>query len=482
MKPILKVLVLFLSVLTLAVGSCVDENEIPDFGNQAQITFGLGITTPVNGRVMAVDTPSKLLVTIMDAEGTIILNQESIDLLPFGNDYISEPVTLIPGDFTVTEFLVLNEGDTVIYAAPLDGSEKANLVDNPLPVAFTVATNQVTHVNIEVLPVADSTPEDFGYATFGFSLIGTFDFQLAVFCQDSATGRLETIPSSLSITPQNRNTYTLELDAGSNLITLRNDIQAFELNFSSVGKAFVYTYTKDSLEFYSPNSGNGTLNIVISNGTDSSSNTGIFIDERDGQAYRYVKIGSQTWMADNLNYGNLVSPSELDIISISDSIPEKSCITNDCSEGGFYNWYEVMQTNNPDDAILSSEQSDTIRNGLCPTGWHVPTLLEYQRLINYVGQNIAATAYTKLVDVNANQPLNINGGDNESGFSLKLQGLLRLDETTGVVGESAFLWTSTRGALDPPKFTFIRFDNSTIQYPTANSEDTFLMNCRCVKD
>ena len=35
---------------------------------------------------------------------------------------------------------------------------------------------------------------------------------------------------------------------------------------------------------------------------ESSSSEQVFIDERDGQAYRYVVIGEQTWMAQNLNY------------------------------------------------------------------------------------------------------------------------------------------------------------------------------------
>ena len=35
---------------------------------------------------------------------------------------------------------------------------------------------------------------------------------------------------------------------------------------------------------------------------ESSSSVQVFIDERDGQAYRYVVIGEQTWMAQNLNY------------------------------------------------------------------------------------------------------------------------------------------------------------------------------------
>ena len=85
---------------------------------------------------------------------------------------------------------------------------------------------------------------------------------------------------------------------------------------------------------------------------------GLITDSRDGQTYKTVTIGSQTWMAQNLNY----------------ETENSYCYGDDpanCSEyGRLYTWAAAMES--------------------CPTGWHLPTLDEFQVLIDAVGgKNIA---------------------------------------------------------------------------------------------
>jgi uncharacterized protein (TIGR02145 family) len=95
-----------------------------------------------------------------------------------------------------------------------------------------------------------------------------------------------------------------------------------------------------------------------------------FTDPRDGQTYETVLIGDQCWMAENINIGEMIIGS----VQMNDNgLIEKYCYGNNpakCDEyGGLYQWNEMMQY-----------VTDSITQGICPVGWHLPTDLEWKIL------------------------------------------------------------------------------------------------------
>jgi hypothetical protein len=98
--------------------------------------------------------------------------------------YISKPLSLVPGGYKLSKFLVVDASNTVVYATPTEGSTKAYLVNDPLPILFSVTKDNVTKVVPEVISVKNNTPEDFGYATFSFTEVTTFDFLIGVFMNE----------------------------------------------------------------------------------------------------------------------------------------------------------------------------------------------------------------------------------------------------------------------------------------------------------
>ena len=107
--------------------------------------------------------------------------------------------------------------------------------------------------------------------------------------------------------------------------------------------------------------------------------SGTFTDNRDNQEYRWVKIGEQIWMAENLNFGPMV-PSK-DYWKYEDIT--KCCYDNsesNCAEfGGLYSWWDAM------DGAPSSNLNPSGVQGICPDGWHLPSDEEWNDLERFLG-------------------------------------------------------------------------------------------------
>ena len=105
---------------------------------------------------------------------------------------------------------------------------------------------------------------------------------------------------------------------------------------------------------------------------------GILIDSRDNKSYKTVTIGTQTWMAENLNFGTRVNSTEYTDNQTDNNIIEKYCfdnLTSNCDiYGGLYQWDEMMQYV----TTLGTQ-------GVCPTGWHLPTDNEWKTLEMHLG-------------------------------------------------------------------------------------------------
>ncbi len=103
-------------------------------------------------------------------------------------------------------------------------------------------------------------------------------------------------------------------------------------------------------------------------------------DGRDGRTYPTVLIGTQCWMAANLDVGTMVlgaSPQT------DNGIIEKHCYADDpaiCAVmGGLYQWNETM------DYALSDAANPSTTQGICPSGWHVPSDEEVKELEMFLG-------------------------------------------------------------------------------------------------
>jgi uncharacterized protein (TIGR02145 family) len=104
----------------------------------------------------------------------------------------------------------------------------------------------------------------------------------------------------------------------------------------------------------------------------------ILTDPRDGQQYPTVQIGIQCWMAKNLNVGTMVNGNSN---QTNNSTIEKYCYSNDVNNcytyGGLYQWNEAM-----------GYTATAGTQGICPTGWHLPTDAEWCMLTTFLDPTV----------------------------------------------------------------------------------------------
>ena len=102
----------------------------------------------------------------------------------------------------------------------------------------------------------------------------------------------------------------------------------------------------------------------------------------NGHHYGIITIGTQTWMAENLNRGVRISLNFHEFPRDNDDI-EKFCyddLESNCETyGGLYQWEEMMDYNPEDTGTIGTTQ------GICPAGYHIPTKKEWVTLAEYLG-------------------------------------------------------------------------------------------------
>lgn len=154
-------------MLSLSLFMCQDQE--PDVPLKGKVNFGMvPASTLPSGRLKTIIV-DEAIVTIEKASGELVY-EGSLSLTSFGESYISEQLELEEGDYQLTKF-ILTQAGMAKYATPLVGSPKADLVENPLPISFSIELNQVTKLTPEVVAVGNNSPGVFGYVEFDFEIV-----------------------------------------------------------------------------------------------------------------------------------------------------------------------------------------------------------------------------------------------------------------------------------------------------------------------
>jgi uncharacterized protein (TIGR02145 family) len=191
-----------------------------------------------------------------------------------------------------------------------------------------------------------------------------------------------------------------------------------------------------------------------------------------GNVYKTIGIGSQTWMAENLKTTTFNDNSGIPII-LNDSIwgliesPGYCWYNNDSSinrrlYGALYNFF-VIET-----------------GLLCPTGWHVPDESEWNTLESFLGGNKVAAG--KLKDYYTSFWIEPNPclANNYDFKSLPGGERLNISGRFSGIGENGNWWTNTSES-DYQAYSRLMTHESTELYRSLTNKKRG-NNVRCIKD
>lgn len=213
------------------------------------------------------DILTNIIVTIEDLNGNEVISSGNFELLNMNGQYITNPISLIVGEYRLTGFLVLNDENEIIYASPIEGSPKAYLVDNPLPLGFSVLEDETVKVEPEVLSVVSGDLEDFGYSTFGFNIVNTFDFLVGAFTYNEEIENFELATAEISIYNDSELVYSGDLEAITNKISLPERYSSYSIVISKNGYiTYSKVFTKEELSLHCCENDKGPLKVVLKKG------------------------------------------------------------------------------------------------------------------------------------------------------------------------------------------------------------------------
>ncbi|MDR1829565.1 MAG: fibrobacter succinogenes major paralogous domain-containing protein [Candidatus Fibromonas sp.] len=215
---------------------------------------------------------------------------------------------------------------------------------------------------------------------------------------------------------------------------------------------FVAGFVLALVLIFSCSSGDNDIDIIASSGKGN-----------DISNYRTTVIGTQTWMAENLDYA--VEGSKC-----YDNVPA-NCV----KYGRLYDWSTAMSLPSSCNSNSCSSQIKPKHGGICPSGWHIPNDEDWDILMDYVGFSVAG------VKLKATSGWYNNGnGVDEYGFSALPGGFGLSVGSFYLIGDFGSWWSAS---ADDSHYAYSRGMNDNSDYAYwSNYGKSSLSSVRCLQD
>jgi uncharacterized protein (TIGR02145 family) len=246
-------------------------------------------------------------------------------------------------------------------------------------------------------------------------------------------------------------------------------------------------YSPGDILKYTGISGNNST-VITDIPTGDKTITFAFYACTDGSANNYpvVNINGKIWMAENLKTTKYASGVNILLVNTVQgwydnvlATTKAYCwyndnIVNKDTYGALYTWAAAMN------GAASSAANPSGVQGVCPTGWHLPSNAEWTALTTYLGGESVAGG--KLKETGTSHWITPNtGADNSSGFTALPGGNRKMLGEFEFFGNNAGWWSSTE-QLTNYAYRRLVFYNSTDVNSTTSNYKSYAYSVRCVKN
>lgn len=389
--------------------------------------------------------------------------------------------------------------------ATLNGEANANHLQTSVSFEYGTSTSYGNSISYNQNPISDGSSKSISINITGLTPATTYHYRIK---SDNSLGQVcgndmsfTTLGQSPTVTTNNATSitsYSSVINGSVNANHLPTSI-IFEYG-ASISLGNIINATPNNLSGSSATSASANLSGLLpgttyyyrikatnslgsSFGNVKSFSTTNIVSDIDGNTYQTISIGSQIWMTENLKTskfrnGEIIASglSSLDWYNNTNGAFTyyNNSETNNALYGKLYNWY----------AVTNSKQ-------ICPTGWHVPSINEWNTLINFLGGKDIAGGKLKEMGINHWSSPN-TGATNEYGFTALPGGYcLGCDEygdsyysgTFSSFGSTGMWWSSTEVSSTKALYGVMSTFGTVFDLGTGiGSYKRHGMSVRCIKD
>lgn len=220
MKKILSIGVL---IYLITLISCNDDEPV----KKEKVTFSLIAENILNslGNVqdpLNAESVKAIYVTVSNENGEVVLNNKKLALTLQDENYTTEPVRLKAGEYTITEFKVVDDSDNITFETPLESSSASELVSDALPIVFGISQDEE-----DIKPQVLSTTESIGFK------LGVYTFNAVSENFEISAAEVEVISGSVPLT-----------NVAIAAVTSQVDVEKTDSYVVTVTKAGYLSYTR----------------------------------------------------------------------------------------------------------------------------------------------------------------------------------------------------------------------------------------------